>query len=365
MRLTFTGLRRSRLPTDQSSRTGYLECDSPAGGKSTHFHQWKRREFIALLSGAAALLPLAAQAQRAAKLPTIGFVGAGTPSTYGQWVTAFVQRLRELGRIEGSNVAIEYRWAEGRSERYPEIVAEFVGLKVDVIVTVGTPATIAAKQATSATPIVFVGPGDPVGAGLVATLGRPGGNVTGLSNQGLELIGKRIELLREVIPGLRRLGILGNSGNATSVIAIREVQSVARALGIGVLTPEIRRPEDIAPAFEALKDRVDAIYVATDALLSSNRIRINKLALDLRLPTQHGLREYVEAGGLMSYGPSFPAMFRRAGELVDRILRGTKPADIPVEQPTKFDLAINLITAKALGLTIPMSLLLRADETIE
>jgi putative ABC transport system substrate-binding protein len=337
----------------------------PAGGKSMHFLQWKRRAFITLLSGATVVLPLAAQAQQVAKLPTIGFVGAGTPLTYSPWVAAFVQRLRELGRIDGGNLAIEYRWAEGHSERYPEIVAEFVRRKVDVIITVGTPATIAAKQATSVVPIVFVGPGDPVGAGIVATLARPGGNVTGLSNQGLKLVGKRLELLREVIPGLRRLGILGNSGNATSVVAMGEVQSVARALGIEVATPEIRRPEDITPAFETLKGRVEAIYVATDALLSSNRIRINKLALDLRLPTQHGFREYVEAGGLMSYGPSFPAMFRRAAELVDKILRGAKPAEIPVEQPTKFDLVINLKTAQALGLTIPMSVLLRADETIE
>jgi putative tryptophan/tyrosine transport system substrate-binding protein len=319
---------------------------------------------ITLFGGAAAAWPLAARGQET-KLPTIGFIGAGTPSTYSQWVAAFVQRLRKLGRIEGGNLAIEYRWGEGRSERYPEIAAEFVRLKVDVIVTVGTSATIAAKQATSVVPIVFVGSGDPIGVGIVATLARPGGNITGLTNQGVDLIGKRVELLREVVPRLRRLGILGHAGNATSAIEMGEVQSAARALGIEVTTPEIRRPEDIAPAFEAFKGRAEAIYVASDPLLNSNRVRINTLALDLRLPTQYSFREYVEAGGLMSYGPSFPAQFQRAAELVDQILSGTKPADIPVEQPTKFDLVINLTTARALGLTVSPMLLARADEVIE
>jgi putative ABC transport system substrate-binding protein len=322
----------------------------------------KRRAFITMLGGAAAW-PLVARAQH--MVPVIGFIGAGTPSTYSRWVAAFVQRLRELGRIEGGNIAIEYRWAEGRRERYREIAAEFVRLKVDVIIAVGTLATVAAKQATSVVPVVFVGTGDSVDTGLVATLARPGGNVTGLSNQSVDLTGKRLDILREVVPGLRRLAILGNSGNATNVIEMNEVQSAARTLGIEVVAPEIRRPEDIASAFEAFKGRAEAIYVASDPLLNSNRVRITTLALGLRLPAQYTFREYVEAGGLMSYGPSFPDLFRRAAEYVDKILRGAKPTDLPVEQPTKFDLVINLTTAKALGLTVPPMLLARADEVIE
>jgi putative ABC transport system substrate-binding protein len=326
----------------------------------------RRRDFISALGGAAALAwPLAARAQQPGKLPTIGFVGAGTPATYNQWVAAFVHRMRELGRIEGGNIAIEYRWAEGRSERYPEIAAEFVRLKLDAIITVGILATIAAKQATSVIPIVFVAVGDPIGTGLVATLARPGGNATGLSTLAVDLTGKRLDLLRELVPGLRQLAVLGNSDSPAIAIEMNEVESAARALGIDVVTPEIRRSEDIAAAFEALKGRTEAIYVASDPLLNSNRVRINTLALSLRLPTQHTFREYVEAGGLMSYGPNFPDLFRRAAELVDKILHGAKPADIPVEQPTRFELVVNLTTAKALGIEVPPSLLARADEVIE
>ena len=325
----------------------------------------RRREFITLLGGAAAAWPLAARAQQPAKLPTIGFLGASTPSAQSQWVAAFVQRLRELGWIEGRTVAIEYRWAEGRSERFAEIAAEFVRLKVDVIVTAGTAAVLAAKQATSVIPIVFAVAGDPVGSGLVASLARPGGNVTGLSIQATDLAGKRLELLREVVPGLRRLAIMANVGNPGAVLEMGEVQAAARTLGLEVATLEIRRAEDIAPAFEALKGRADALYVCADPLVITNRIRINTLALGARLPTMHGIREYVEAGGLMSYGPNFPDLFRRAADYVDKILRGAKPADIPVEQPTKFDLVINLTTAKALGLDVPPTLLARADEVIE
>ena len=282
-----------------------------------------------------------------------------------QWTAAFVQRLRELGWIEGRTVAIEYRWAEGRSERFAEIAAEFVRLKVDVIVTTWNRAVLAAKQATSVIPIVFALAGDPVGSGLVASLARPGGNVTGLSVQQTDLAGKRLELLREVVPGLRRLAIMANVGYPDAVLEMGEVQAAARTLGLEVVTLEIRRAEDIAPAFEALKGRADALYVCTDALVNTNRIRINTLALGARLPTMHGIREYVEAGGLMSYGANFPDLFRRAADYVDKILRGAKPADIPVEQPTKFDLVINLTTAKALGLDVPPTLLARADEVIE
>jgi len=323
----------------------------------------KRREFISLLSGAAAW-PLAARAQQPGKLPLIGFLGTTTPSAWSEWVAAFVQRLRELGWIEGRTIAVEYRWAEGRDARFAEIAAEFVRLKVDVIVTSGT-AILAAKKATSVIPIVFAVANDPVGSGFVASLARPGGNVTGLSLQATDLDGKRLELLREVVPGLRRLAIMANVGYPAAVLEMREVQEAARTIGLDVAALEIRRAEDIAPAFEALKGRADALYVVSDALISTHRIRINTLALAARLPTMHSVRAYVEAGGLMSYGPSYPDLFRRAADHVDKILRGTRPGDIPVEQPTKFDLVINLITAKALGLEVPPTLLARADEVID
>jgi putative ABC transport system substrate-binding protein len=324
----------------------------------------KRREFMTLIGSVAAAWPLAASAQQLAKLPTIGFLGTSTPFGWSQWTAAFVQRLRELGWIEGRTVTVEYRWAEGRSEPHAEIAAEFVRLKVDVIVTGGN-AVPALKRATSTIPIVFTLGADPVGAGLVASLSRPGGNVTGLSVQRTDIAGKRLEILREALPGLHRLAILANVGFPDSVREMGEVEATARTLGFAVAKLEIREAEDIVPAFEALKDDADALYVCSDALVNTNRIRINTLALATRLPTMHGVREFVEAGGLMSYGPSYPDLFRRAADFVDRILRGTKPGDIPVEQPTKYDLIINLKTAKSLGLTVPPSLLARADEVIE
>jgi putative tryptophan/tyrosine transport system substrate-binding protein len=325
----------------------------------------KRRAFITLLGGAAAAWPLAARAQQqAGKLPTIGLLGANTPSAASQWVAAFVQRLRELDWIEGRTVAIEYRWAEGRSERFAEIAAEFVRLKVDVIVTWGTASVVAAMQVTSVIPIVFATAGDPVGTGLVASLARPGGNVTGLSNQAADVAGKRLELLREVVPGLR-LAILANIGSPIGVLQMREAQAAARTLGLEFAALEIRRAQDIAPAFEALKGRANALYVVSEPLVSTHRVRINTLALAARLPTMHDYREYVEAGGLMSYGPKFPDLFRRSADYVDKILRGTKPGDIPVEQPTKFDLVVNITTAKALGLAMPDKVLATADEVIE
>jgi len=323
----------------------------------------RRREFITLLGGAAAW-PLAARAQQRGKLPTIGYLGTTTASAWSPWTAAFVQRLRELGWIEGRNLAIEYRWAGARSEQFAEMVAEFVRLKVDVILTGGN-AAVTVKQATSDIPVVFVLAGDPVGTGLVATLARPGGNVTGVTNQATDLAGKRLELLREVLPGLRRLAIMANPDYSYGVLEVAEAQAAVSRLGIEVANFTIRRAEDIAPAFEALTGRADALYVIGDALVASNRLRINTLALGARLPTMHSFREFVEAGGLMSYGPNFPDLFRRAAEFVDKILRGTKPGDIPVEQPTKFDLVINLITAKALGLEVPPTLLSIADEVIE
>jgi putative ABC transport system substrate-binding protein len=326
----------------------------------------RRREFIVTLGGVAWVWPLAVRAQQPAKLTTIGFLGQSTRSATSEWVAAFVQRLRELGWIENRTITIVYRWVEGREDRSAEVAGEFVRLKVDVIVTSGTPEVLAAKQATSVIPIVFATAGDPVGNGLVASLARPGGNITGLSLQSNDIAGKRLELLREVVPSLRRVAILANVGNPFSVLELGEAQAAARTLGLQVDALEIRRAEDIAPAFEALKGRADALYVCTDGLVNANRIRINTLALGARLPTMHGYRDYVvEAAGLMSYGPNLPDLFRRAADYVDKILRGAKAGDIPVEQPTKFDLIINLTTAKALGLEIPLTLLARANEVIE
>src|SRR5262245_47779269 len=323
-----------------------------------------RRELLVALGGAAAAWPLAARAQQSAKLPTIGYLGTAAASAWAPWTAAFVQRLHELGWIDGRTVAIQYRWAEGRSERLAEIAAEFVRLKVDVIVTGGN-AAVAAKQASSVIPIVFALVDDPVGSGLVASLARPGGNVTGLSMQSTDLAGKRLALLREVVPGLRRLAIMANVEYPAAVQEMGEIQTAAGTLGLDVAIFEIRRAEDIAPTFEALKGRAEALYVVGDALVITHRVRINTLALTARMPTIFFLREYVEAGGLMSYGPSFPDLFRRAGDYVDKILRGTKPADIPVEQPTKFDLVVNLTTAKALGLDVPLHIQQLADEVIE
>ena len=323
----------------------------------------KRREFITVLGGAAAAWPVAARAQQPAK--TIGFLGANSPALQSQWTAAFVQRLRELGWIEGRTIAIEYRWAEGRFDRSPALVAELIQRKVDVIVTHATANVVAAMQVTSLVPIVFTTVADPVGNKLVTSLARPGGNVTGLSNQVPDLVGKRLELLRELVPGLRRLAMMVNVAVSNIVVELGEVQAAGRTLGVDVAALEVRRAEDIAPAFEGLQGRAEGIYVQADPLFTSNRVRLNSLALSARLPTIHSAREQVEAGGLISYGTNLTDLFRRSGDLVDRILRGARPADIPVEQPTKFDLVVNLKTAKALGLTVPDTLLARADEVIE
>jgi ABC-type uncharacterized transport system substrate-binding protein len=324
-----------------------------------------RRQFITLLGGAVAAWPLAARAQQVPKLPTIGFLGAATASFERASTDAFVQRLRELGWIENRTVAIEYRWAEGRDERFAQIAAEFVRLKVDAILTYGTPSILAVKKATVVIPIVFAAAGDPVGTGLVASLARPGGNITGLSIQQTDLASKRLEMLREVLPGLHTVAILFDASSPNAVLEMGEAQAAALTLGLSVVLSEVRRAEDIASAFDAFKGRADALYVCPNPLLTTNRIRINTLALGVRLPTIHGFREYTVAGGLMSYGPNFPDLFRRAAEYVDKILRGTKPSDLPVEQPTKFDLVFNLTTARALGLDVPSTLLARANEVIE
>ena len=324
----------------------------------------RRREFITLLGGAAVAWPLAARAQQRTRLPTIGVLGVSTSFNWSQWTAAFVERLGELGWSDGRNVAIEYRWADGRGERLTEIAAEFVRLSVDVIVTVGS-AVVAAKQVTSTIPIVFAIAVDPVGTGIVDSLARPGGNATGLSTQTTELAGKRVELLREVFPGLRAFAIIANVGYSGSVLEIAEVQSAARKVGLEVDVLGVRRAEDIAPAFKMRKDDAQALYVSPDALVNANHALINRLALEARLPTLHPFRDYLNAGGLMSYGANNVDLFRRTGDFVDKILKGAKTADLPVEQPTKFELVINLKTAKALGLEIPPILLARADEVIE
>jgi len=319
-----------------------------------------RREFITLLGGAA-VWPLAARAQQVARLPTIGFFSPNTRSVASPWTAAFVERLHEVGWIEGRTIAIEYRWGEGRGDRTAEVISEFVRLNPDVIVTHGQSNIVAAKEATSAIPIVFALATDPVASGFVASLARPGGNATGLSIQGTDLVGKRLELLREVVPSLRRLAIMSDFRNPE----MAEAEAAARMLGLEVTTLPLLKPEDITPAFGTLKGTADALYVGADPLVNSSRVRINILALGARLPTMHGFREAVEVGALLSYGPNFADLFRRAADYVDKILRGMKPAELPVEQPTRFDLVINLTTATALGLTIPEAFLLRADEVIE
>lgn len=325
------------------------------------FNHLQRRDFIALL-GAATLWPGGAGAQQPGKLPTVGLLGASTAPAWIPWVTPFVQRLRELGWIEGRTVNIEYRWAEGRSDREAEFAAEFARLKVDVIVTVGG---MAAKQATSTIPIVAAISADPLGTGLVESLARPGGNLTGFSIQATDLAGKRLELLREMLPQVRRLGIMANFGYTAAVLEKNEVEAAASRLGLEVVTADVRRADDLAPVIEALKGRSDALYVPANAFVNANRIRINALALGAKLPTMFGFQEYVEAGGLMSYGPNIPDLFRRSADLVDKILRGAKPGEMPVEQPTKFYLVVNLKTAKALDLKIPEAFLVRADQVIE
>ena len=326
-----------------------------------HLDRLKRREFITLLGGAAAGWPLPVRAQPVSK--TIGFIGTSA-SGFGAWAAVFAKRLLELSEIDHRTVAIEYRWSEGRPERVAEIAAEFVQQKVDLIVAYGG-AAVTVKKATASIPIVFAPAADPVGIGLVTSLSHPGGNATGLSIQATEAAGKRLELLREVIPKLRRLAILFDGGYAATVQEKDEVQDLARTLGLEVVPQEIRRAEDIASAFAALKGQADALYVTENALIFTNRETIIALALDAELPTTCTNADIARAGALMSYGPNFPALFRRAAEMVDKILRGTKPGDIPVEQPTKFDLVINLKTAKVLGLTISDKMLALADELIE
>jgi putative ABC transport system substrate-binding protein len=324
----------------------------------------RRRDFIKAVVSTAVAWPLAARAQQ--PVPVIGYLGSTSPSVDRPRASAFVKRLSELGWINDRNVRIEMRWAEANAERAGEIAAEFVRLKVDVIVTTGSATVLAAKQATAAIPIVFAAAGDPVSVGLVESLARPGGNVTGLSLEMVGTAGKRLALLHEIIPSLHRLAILGNVAAHSSVVTeMNEAQAAARTLGLEVIISELHRPADIEPAIEALKGRADAVYVCADPLVTTNQTLINSLALNAQLPTMHGLPENAAAGGLLAYGVDIPDLCRRAAEIVDKILRGAKPADIPVEQPTAFKFVINLKTAKALGLAIPYSTQLLADEVIE
>jgi putative ABC transport system substrate-binding protein len=319
----------------------------------------RRRKFLMLLGGAVVGCPLAARAQQASKRPTVAYMFL-SPSVDGLDRPAFTERLRQLGWTEGRDVAIEYHWSEGRPERVAEIAAELVQKKVHVIVTYGA-AVATLKQATTSIPIVLIAY-DPVGSGFVASLSRPGGNVTGLSLQAPERAGKRLELLRQLVPGLRRLAILFDASYLATVLEKDNVQTVARHLGLEVEPFETRRAEDIAPAFDALKGHTDALYVAGN---SANVARIASLALNMRLPTTFEFAVPVRAGGLMSYGPDLADLYRRAADFVDKILRGAKPGELPIEQPTKFNLAINLRTAEALGLSVPPILLATADEVIE
>jgi putative ABC transport system substrate-binding protein len=322
----------------------------------------RRRDFITLLGGAVAAWPLAARAQPL--IPMVGLLNS-EPSTEQLRVDAFVKRLHELGWIGGRTVAIESRWAEGRPERVAEIAAEFVRLKAAVIVTSGAGPVSAVRQATQVIPIVFAIATDPVGTGLVATLSRPGGNITGLSYMGTDLAAKRLELLRAIVTSLRRIAVMAYSGAPGAMLELREAQVTASRVGLEAISVQITAADQIAQAIAALQDRADALYVCPDPLINANRASIVSSAFSARLPTVFGERENVDAGGLMSYGPNVPDMYRRAAEIVDKILRGKKPADIPVEQPTKFELILNLKTAKALSLDVPAQLQQLADEVIE
>jgi putative ABC transport system substrate-binding protein len=325
-----------------------------------------RRTFLAGTGAVLLVAPLAAQAQAPGKVARVGYVFARVSSADQRlWDTAR-QGLRELGYVEGQNIKLEVRWADGRSELLPELVAELVRSKVDVLVVATTPGALAAKNATRTIPIVFVSVGDPVGNGLVASLARPGANLTGLGLLNPEVSGKRLELLKESLPSISRVAVLTNPGNPVHAVFWRETHTAAQTLGLQLQPITVRAPEDFDQAFRAAaRGRADALLAFDDALTAGHRARLVAVAAKYRLPTMYGFREFPEAGGLLSYGPNLLDQYRRTATYVDRILRGTRPSDLPVEQPTKFELVINLKTAKALGLTIPPSLLGRADEIIQ
>ena len=326
----------------------------------------KRREFITLLGGAAAAWPLAAHAQQPARMPRVGFLFSFIPSEGRHLWEACRQGLRELGYVEGESIALEPRWADGRHERLPELVAELVRLRVDVIVAAATPASRAAKAATSTIPIVIVAVGEPVRAGLVASFARPGGNVTGLSLLTPELSGKRVELLMDALGKLSRMSVLMNPDNPVSTVFMEETQTAAREVGIELQRLEARNAEEIDRAFDAAsRGRTGALIVFDDPTIWSHRKQIVAVAAARAIPAMYGYTDFVVDGGLMSYGPNRPDQYRRTAGYIDKILKGARAADLPVEQPTKFELVINLTTAKALGLELPPALLARADEVIE
>jgi putative tryptophan/tyrosine transport system substrate-binding protein len=333
--------------------------------QSDHF---RRREFIALLGGALASpigLALAAHAQQPKKIPRIGLLLHLSPGPSTE-LDAFLQGLRELGYIEGQNIAIDYRFASGQVERLPELAAQLVRLKPDVIVAPTTPASVAAKQATTTIPIVFAAVADAVGAGLIANLARPGGNVTGLTSVSAELGGKRLALLKVVVPNASRVAVLYNPSDRSNVLILKELQDAAPALGLTLVPLEVRAPGEFDGAFVAMKrERADALFGAPGVLTYEHRKTVVALAADSGIPTMWGHRQFVDAGGLMSYAVNWYDQLRRAASYVDQILKGAKPGDLPVQQPTKFEFIINLKTAKALGLTLPPTLVALADEVIE
>ena len=326
----------------------------------------RRREFLTLFGGAAAAWPAPLGAQQPVKIPQIGLLSPFSPSATALWHQAFLQGLRDLGWIEGKTIGIEYRYAEGRHDRLPDLAADLVRLKVDIIVTAVTADALAAKHATKDIPIVMASAGDPVATELVENLARPGGNITGLSQIAPELAGKWLGLLREIDPQLSRVAVLWNPQDGSSTVSWREIQLPARQLGVQLHSLEIRSPDDFDKAFEeATKARAGALAIMPDPVFVTNLNRLAELAAKSRLPSIFHLREFADAGGLVTYGTDRPDMFRRAAIYVDKILKGAKPADLPVQQPTKFELVVNLRTAKALGITIPQSILAQADEVIE
>jgi len=318
---------------------------------------------VAFALGTLSALP--SDAEQTPKVRRIGFLAGGAPPPASA-SPPIVQGLRELGYVEGQNLTIEYRYAEGKIDRLPDLAAELVHLRVEIIVVQGYPAAHAAKQATATIPIVIVSAGDPVGTGLVASLARPGGNITGVSFQETELSGKRLELLKEAVPRLSRVAVLWNTADLGMSLRSREIQAAARALGLTLQPLGVREPSDFDGAFSAMaRERPDALFVVADPLTTLNRRRILDFAAKGRLPAMYEFSSYVNDGGLMAYGPSFSEMSRRAAVYVDKVLKGARPADLPVEQPTRFELAVNLKTAKALGLTIPPSIMVRADQVIQ
>jgi len=306
------------------------------------------------------------EAQQPKKVPRIGYVGAGSPATAGHHAQAFMQGLRELGYVDGQNIVIEYRWADGKLERLSDFVAEMVQAKVDLIVSSATPTIRFAKKQSTTMPIVMAGVTDPVGAGFVASLARPGGNITGLTHLSPDLTGKRLELLKEVVPRLLRAGVLWNPNQPGQSLAYKESQAAAQALKVTLISMEARNREELDRLLSDIgKQRPQALFELPDPLIFANRELITQLATKQRLPAMYSFSEYVDAGGLMSYGTSFPDLFRRAAVYVDKILKGAKPADLPVEQPKKFEFVINLKAAKQIGLTIPPNVLARADKVIK